>query len=199
MLVAQRPRPASRGFITFRPRIATALGNCAKRRRKRSSGCCRRSARRCTGSTNRQDAWRQRRQALWQRVIEPVVVVWANQPVILKVRVPAQLAEASCELIASFLTAARRMAGELRRRSRQQARRAAKSKVSRYVTRRFVGPGANPAWLSSALSAHRRSRSRLLICSAPRLRRTRPPKHSKRWGLFCPLYALHSEHELGRR
>ncbi|HEX6769342.1 MAG TPA: hypothetical protein VF208_08325, partial [Candidatus Binatia bacterium] len=39
------------------------------------------------------DAWRQRRQARWQRCIEPVVVVWENQPVILKARVPAQLAE----------------------------------------------------------------------------------------------------------
>ena len=39
------------------------------------------------------DAWRQRRQALWQRVIEPVVVVWGNRPVILKIRVPTQLAE----------------------------------------------------------------------------------------------------------
>ena len=39
-------------------------------------------------------AYRQRRQALWQRVIEPVVVNWQNQPLQLKVRVPCQLAEA---------------------------------------------------------------------------------------------------------
>ena len=27
-----------------------------------------------------EDAWRQRRQAVWQRVIEPVNVIWQNQP-----------------------------------------------------------------------------------------------------------------------
>src|SRR5262245_19076208 len=39
------------------------------------------------------DAYRDRRQALWQRAIEPVVVVWENETVKVKVRLPAQLAE----------------------------------------------------------------------------------------------------------
>src|SRR5262245_56075474 len=40
------------------------------------------------------DAFRHRRQALWQRVIEPVVVAWNSQPLRVKVRVPSTLAEA---------------------------------------------------------------------------------------------------------
>src|SRR5258706_2720172 len=39
-------------------------------------------------------AYRQRRQSLWQQLIEPVLVVWHNQPLKLQLRLPARLAEA---------------------------------------------------------------------------------------------------------
>ncbi|MEK7847847.1 MAG: 4-alpha-glucanotransferase, partial [Chloroflexota bacterium] len=39
-------------------------------------------------------ALRQRRQALWQRPVEPVVVAWEGGPVSVEVRLPAAAAEA---------------------------------------------------------------------------------------------------------
>jgi 4-alpha-glucanotransferase len=141
-----------------------------------------------------QDAWRKRRQELWQRVIEPVVVVWANQPVILKVRVPAQLAETSASFRIIFDSGST-MAGEL---GDDPASKPVTRAVEglRYITRRFVGPGP------ISLGYHRLylrigglEVDSFLFCAPPQA--YAPAENSKRWGLFCPLYALHSEHGWG--
>lgn len=141
-----------------------------------------------------QDAWRQRRQALWQRVIEPVNVVWQNQPAIVKIRVPTQLAEASIGYRILFDNGAT-IAGELRDDpATQPVTREVEG--SHYVTRRLIGPAQLP------LGYHRLylrvggvEVDSYLFCAPSQA--YAPTDNRKRWGLFCPLYALHSEQSWG--
>ncbi len=142
------------------------------------------------------DAYRQRHQALWQRVIEPVTVVWENQPLRLKVRIPGELADTPSNY-RIVLEDGATLDGELRDDptfnivSREV-------EAVRYVTRRLLGPTQIPL-------GHHRLYLRIdaalevesyLIC-APIHAYTSADRGAKRWGLFCPLYALHSERSWG--
>src|SRR4026209_2103451 len=40
------------------------------------------------------NAWRERRQALWQRAVQPVTIAWQNHRFMIRVRLPFELAEA---------------------------------------------------------------------------------------------------------
>src|SRR5262245_37085722 len=59
------------------------------------------------------DAFRQCRQDRWQNVIEPVIVVWENQPLKLAARVPGHLGDAPASFHIVFEDGAE-LAGELR-------------------------------------------------------------------------------------
>jgi 4-alpha-glucanotransferase len=140
-------------------------------------------------------AYRQRRQALWQRVIEPVVVNWQNQPLQLKVRVPCQLAEAPSSYHIVLENGAM-LDGELGD-DFTFARVSRDVESTRYVTRRLLGQ------LQIPLGYHRLffrigdlEVESDLFC-APLYAYTPAHGQSKRWGLFCPLYALHSERSWG--
>jgi 4-alpha-glucanotransferase len=140
------------------------------------------------------DAWRQRRQALWQRVIEPVIVVWQTQPAILKIRVPRQLAEAAISYRILFDSGAT-IAGELRDDPATQP-------VTReveglhYVTRRLIGPAQLPlGYHRLYLRISEFEVDSYLFCAPPQA--YTPAANNKRWGVFCPLYALHSEQGWG--
>ena len=140
-------------------------------------------------------AYRQRRQALWQRVIEPVLVVWENQPLQLKVRLPNQLAEAppSYRIV---LEDGATLEGELRDDS-TFAIVSRDIESTRYVTRRLLGQ------LQIPLGYHRLffrigdlELESYLFC-APLHAYTPAHSQAKRWGLFCPLHALHSTRSWG--
>jgi len=141
------------------------------------------------------DAYRQRRQALWQRVIEPVLVLWENQPLRLKVRVPCQLGEAPSSYRIVLENGAL-LDGELRDDSTFTIVRR-EVEAMRYVTRRLLGSAQIP------LGYHRLycrigdlELESYLFC-APLYAYTAADRRAKRWGLFCPLYALHSEQSWG--
>lgn len=141
------------------------------------------------------DAYRQSRKAKWQQVIEPVIVVWQNDPMKFKVRLPAELGDtpASYRIV---LEDGRALEGEIRAdpTSRPVAREV---DGMRYVARRFLGPAEIP------LGYHRLylrigplEVDSYLFC-APVQAYIDPDLNAKRWGLFCPLYALHSERSWG--
>jgi len=141
------------------------------------------------------DAYRQRRQILWQRVIEPVTEVWENQPLRLKVRTPGQLAETPSNY-QIVLEDGGTLNGELRD-DPTFTRVSREVEAIRYVTRRLLGPAQMP------LGYHRLycrigelELESYLIC-APIHAYTPAERGAKRWGLFCPLYALHSERSWG--
>ena len=140
------------------------------------------------------DAWRQRRQALWQGVIEPVVVVWGNQPVILKVRVPTQLSETPASYRIVFESGAA-MEGALHD-DYVTTPVTREIEGSRNITRRLVGPGPIPlGYHRLYLRIGELEVDCYLFCAPPQA--YAPAEKSKRWGLFCPLYALHSEQGWG--
>ena len=140
-------------------------------------------------------AYRQRRQELWQRVIEPVVVAWEHQPLELKVRVPSQLAEAppSCRIV---LEDGAILEGEL-------CDDPTFTKVSRdvestqYVIRRLLGQWQIPLGYHRLLFRMGDLEQESELFCAPLHAYTPNHSQSKRWGLFCPLYALHSERSWG--
>ena len=139
------------------------------------------------------DARRERRQELWRQVIEPVVTVWETQPATLKVRVPARLdnAPASFRLI---LESGGTMAGALADLVTKPVTREVEG--SRYVTRQFAGPGQIPlGYHRFVLRIGELEIDSHLFC-APSQAYT-PAENHKRWGLFCPLYALRAEQGWG--
>ena len=141
------------------------------------------------------DAHRQRRQALWQRVIEPVVVVWENEPVKLKVRVPCQLAEAP-STYRIVLEDGAALEGELR--DDPEVRLVTREVESmRYVERRLIGPAQMPLGYHRLFCRIGDLELESHLISAPLHAYLPENRQAKRWGLFCPLYALHSERSWG--
>jgi len=141
-----------------------------------------------------QAACRQRRQELWQRVIEPVIVAWHDQPVILKVRVPAQLAETPASFRMIFDGGAT-LAGEL---ADDPVAKAVGREVegSRYISRRLLGPAPiPPGYHRFFLRIGGLEVDSHMFCAPPQA--YAPAENKMRWGLFCPLYALRSEHNWG--
>jgi 4-alpha-glucanotransferase len=134
-------------------------------------------------------ALRARRQALWQRVIEPVTVAWQDRPLRLKLRLPTAAAEApisgkicledggtiECrwDEIGSAAPLRREIEGSL------------------YTTRSLSLTVSLPLGYHDlhlrvgGLELHSQ------ILAAP-FQAYAPSGAGKRWGVFCPLYALHS-------
>jgi len=140
------------------------------------------------------DAWRQRRQALWQRVIEPVVVVWGNRPVILKVRVPTQLAETPASYRIIFESGATTEGALHDDYVTKPVTREIEG--SGNVTRRLVGSEPVPfGYHRLYLRIGELEVDCYLFCAPPQA--YAPAENRKRWGLFCPVYALRSEHGWG--
>jgi 4-alpha-glucanotransferase len=140
------------------------------------------------------DAYRQQRQERWRRVIEPVIVVWENQPLKIKVRLPRDCAEAAICFHIKLEDGTTRAGDLIEDPAIKPAAREVEG-VS-YVTRQLLGPAELPIGYHKLnlrggdLDLHAQ-----LFC-APRQAYT--VAHSKKqWGLFCPLYALHSERSWG--
>ena len=141
------------------------------------------------------DAFREVHQAQWQHAVEPVVVVWQNQPVRLKIRLPAQLAETASKY-RIVLENGESTEGDLQEEPSVKAV-AREVEGMRFVTRHLRGPAELP-------NGYHRLYVRIggldlesyLFC-APVHAHSPDAQRGKRWGLFCPLYALHSEHSWG--
>ncbi len=141
------------------------------------------------------DAYRQRRQALWQRVIEPVTVVWESQPLQIKVRVPCHLADAPSNY-RIVLESGAAIDGELGD-DPSFPRVSREVEAIRYLTRRLLGPEPLPlGYHRLYLRVGTLEVESYLIC-APVHAYTDAERGAKRWALFCPLYALHSERSWG--
>lgn len=140
------------------------------------------------------DALRQRRQALWRQVIEPVAVVWQGGALTIPLRLPEELSEAP----ASFQIALEN-ADAIHGTCADDPRAAPlvrELEGARYVKRRVVIPTALPLGYHRLrlriANLHLESR----IFSAPP-RAYAPAVETKRWGIFCPLYALRSQRSWG--
>jgi len=139
------------------------------------------------------DALRQRRQRLWQRCIDPVLITWNRRPLTFRVRLPIELAETTVKYQIALETG-ELLEGECHERNMILPAREIEG--MRYVTRQLAVLEKLP------MGYHRlRLHSGAISCEAHLfsswLHTYAPSDSPKRWGIFCPLYALNSERSWG--
>jgi len=133
-------------------------------------------------------ALRQRRQFLWQRGIDPVNIAWDGGPLQLTVRLPIQQAEAAPYYQIRLEN------GEILKGKCQDHLGKTEYCIegARYVKRRLIVPEKLPLGYHKirlelsdlTLESH--------LFAAPTHAFTEADPKAKRWGIFCPLYALAS-------
>jgi 4-alpha-glucanotransferase len=140
-------------------------------------------------------ALRARRQFLAQQMMEPVVVLWDGKPGNLELRVPQRLAQSPVKC-AVVLESGETLANALPDDPGWKlTRRVVEGKT--YVRRRVKFPSALPmGYHRMRLQLGGRSTEHYLF-AAPARAYGENQAGEKSWGLFCPLYALHSETSWG--
>lgn len=141
-------------------------------------------------------AWRERQQELWQRVIEPVIVAWNGIPFLVEIRLPPSMADANltCHL---NLESGEQLQWEWYGAD-FQALETADVEGKRYVVKQLTLPNRLP-WGYHLLTLELPGKQeQSLIISCPLKTHTPPVELEDRsFGVFLPLYALHSENSWG--
>ncbi|MEW5700657.1 MAG: 4-alpha-glucanotransferase [Candidatus Zixiibacteriota bacterium] len=142
------------------------------------------------------EARRQHRRDRWQRVLEPVTVVWGQNPVTLSLRLPEEhLAHriagtwelengeprsVAVDTSAPMVTAAETVDGR------------------RYVLLAWKPPGRLPWGYHRLILEWAGQRAEALVVAAPEVVYSpRGKRFRSQWGVFAPLYALHSTRSWG--
>jgi 4-alpha-glucanotransferase len=138
------------------------------------------------------DALKARRQALWRRGLEPVVVAWNSLPEI-KLRLPWDQTE-------------REVSYEIRLEDGQSVEgrvspgpsgAAREIEGTAYATTRLqLRESVSPGYHRLRIKVGRKKFESLLIAAPDRMYGP-PPGSEKLWGVFVPLYALHSKESWG--
>lgn len=141
-------------------------------------------------------AWRERRQAQWQRMLEPVAVAWDGGPPIIHIRLPSATAEAN-------------LIGHLTLETGEQRSwkwcgvdlpvlRSEDMEGTRYVVKQLSLPVRLP-WGYHQLSLELLGkREESLIISSPfKAYVPSGELENRTWGVFLPLYALRTERSWG--
>jgi 4-alpha-glucanotransferase len=137
------------------------------------------------------DALRQRREFFWRRGLEPVVIAWEGAPLRLKLRVPSQFAERP-----SYYRVGLEQGESLEGPCREDADTVPVQREiegMRYVVRPLIVPETLPAGYHRLNVAVDDLQFETLLISSARQSYAAPDPNGKRWGLFCPLYALTTE------
>lgn len=139
-------------------------------------------------------ALRERRQARWQGGLEPVTLAWDDGPAELVVRFPARQAAGKMQATLRLEDGAEhRLDWDL---DRLPAAEAAEVEGVAYVAKRLPLPAPLP-WGYHRLTLDLPGATReTLVVSAPR-RAYAPAAAAPTWGVFLPLYALHSARSWG--
>jgi 4-alpha-glucanotransferase len=141
-------------------------------------------------------ALRERRQALWQRGVEPVMVAWDGHLTGLELRLPATQAEGP--LICHLQTEAghvQRWENDMARLSTQQT---AKVEGVSYLTKQLPLPETLPFGyhrLTLEICDHRFET--LLVAAPQRAYAPADGSAPREWGIFVPPYAVHSDQSWG--
>ncbi|UCB42778.1 MAG: 4-alpha-glucanotransferase [Dehalococcoidales bacterium] len=141
-------------------------------------------------------AWRERRQVLWQRMIEPVIVTWIGKIPLLEVRLPYSEVDTAinCHLKLDN--------GE----ERQWQWRGDEGKLLgtgdvegiKYLVKQMLLPGGLPMGYHRLTVELRDRQAENLVISAPT--KAYSPSgglRERQWGVFIPLYALHTQRSWG--
>ena len=140
------------------------------------------------------DAVRARRQSLWRRAIDPVVIAWDGGPLRLKLRLPSRLADTAARYRIA-LESAEILEGLCRSDGLNSAERIVEGE--RYVTRRLLVPEKLPLGYHQFTIQVGTLSLEAFLFSSPLRSFKIADANAKRWGLFCPLYALHSAKSWG--
>jgi len=141
-------------------------------------------------------AWRQRRQELWQRVIEPVVVAWNGKPLPVEIHLPLSAADTNINCYLKLDTGE-----EIRWEwygADFQVLQTANVEGKPYVVKQLVLPGQLP-WGYHHLTLELPGRQEESVVISCPLKTYAPQAEldNRSWGVFFPLYALHSEKSWG--
>jgi 4-alpha-glucanotransferase len=139
-------------------------------------------------------AWRQRRQELWRRPLEPVTVVRVGEPLLIKVRLPAALAGAA---LSGHLTLEDGQQREWRGADPTAVEAVEVEGVS-YVVRQLALPdGLPPGYHRFTLDLPGGCPETLVIVAPAEAYLPPHEKDDRLWGPFLPLYALHTKSSWG--
>ncbi|HEU4344957.1 MAG TPA: 4-alpha-glucanotransferase [Candidatus Binatia bacterium] len=139
-------------------------------------------------------ALRERRQFLWRRGIDPVVIAWNGGPARVKIRVPSHLAESTAHYQVRLENGDTREGICHNDTSIAPAPRQVEDLS--YVARRVILPETLPlGYHRLRLELGGRTFEAFLFASPLEAFVADPP--ARHWGLFCPLYALRSEKSWG--
>jgi 4-alpha-glucanotransferase len=141
-------------------------------------------------------AWRERRQERWRCLLEPVAVAWADEPPVIKVRLPASKADAVLTGLLTLENGEHRSGEWLG--TDLPVIETEEVEGTQYVVKPLPLPGGLP-W------GYHRFRLELaggygetLIIVAPRKAYLPPGKRDRHlWGVFLPLYALQTQRSWG--
>ncbi len=138
-------------------------------------------------------ALRERRQLQWRRLCEPVLVAWEGRPCGWALRLPEKGRQNGAIMCHLRLESGAEQRWSLRP-DQLPVGRHAEVEGSRYVETTLTPPGPLPVgYHHLQVQWHERSWESLIL-AAPRRAYT-PPQ--KTWGVFLPLYALHSQRSWG--
>jgi 4-alpha-glucanotransferase len=142
------------------------------------------------------DALRERRREVWARGVEPVTVAWDGQPVAIDLRLPAASAEGvgRCQLAheGGDSRGWRCDVGEL------PVVGSAVVDGTRYLTKKLLLPfGLQWGYHRLTLEWGGRRLQSLVVFAPLRAHAPRQKRASRSWGVFLPLYALHSRRSWG--
>ncbi|HZD41936.1 MAG TPA: 4-alpha-glucanotransferase [Terriglobales bacterium] len=136
------------------------------------------------------EALRQRRQSLWQRGIDPVIVTWDQKPLSLKLRLPRPLSEAPAKYQVT-LESGDTLAGRCQEdaKIKPSARRI---EGVDYITRQVTVNERLPLGYHHLSLQLKDLLLEAYLFSAPLDNPGVRAAPQHQWGIFCPLYALRS-------
>ncbi len=142
-----------------------------------------------------ENALLEKRRAIWNRLIEPVIVVWNGGPVEIELRLPARASRETLRFRIEFENGGE--LAETRRVSSIPTRRKEVVGGDAYIAKGLRIRGNLPYGYHELRVETSTATARSTLLSAP-IEAYSPPDHRRgTWGLFVPLYALHSERSWG--
>jgi 4-alpha-glucanotransferase len=141
-------------------------------------------------------AWRQRRQVLWQRLLEPVVIAWDGNPPLIQLRLSAGRDEALLNCNLKLETGEEKcwqcLGADL------PVVDHAEIEGIHYLVKQLPLPTSLPWGYHRLILSLGRKSPQTLIISAPLKAYLPTDKDNDRmWGVFLPLYALHTDNSWG--
>ena len=141
-------------------------------------------------------AWRERQQVLWHQVIEPVVVAWDGEPPPVKIRLPLSEADANLNCHLNLET------GEHLRWEWHgvdfQVLQTANVEGKPYVVKQLPLSNRLPwGYHHLTLELLGKQEESMIISSPPKTYTSPVEMEERSFGVFLPLYALHSEKSWG--